>query len=78
MKQAALFSPVLVTGRITLCLALPSALLSGFFKFLGVWLDQKLYEIYGTYSAVWQVGVGVAQSYTYRSRKEYSSVKSKT
>jgi len=28
-------------------------------SFLGVWLGGKLYDIYGTYTAVWWVGVGV-------------------
>ena len=28
-------------------------------SFLGVWLGGKMYDIYGTYTAVWWVGVGV-------------------
>ena len=28
-------------------------------SFLGVWLGGRLYDIYGTYTAVWWVGVGV-------------------
>jgi predicted MFS family arabinose efflux permease len=28
-------------------------------SFLGVWLGGKLYDIYGTYTYVWWVGVGV-------------------
>ena len=27
--------------------------------FLGVWLGGRLYDIYGTYTLVWWVGVGV-------------------
>ncbi len=38
---------------------LMSIVMSGKVKFLGVWLGGKMYDIYGTYTAVWWVGVGV-------------------
>ena len=47
-SKAPFFTPVLLVGC---CIIVGS--------FAGVWLGGKMYDVYGDYTVVWWVGVGV-------------------